>query len=224
LLGPNGLADARHFRAPSVFHEDRLAPGYRITTKAGSRLYDARQDHSPFDVVAWQGNYVPYAYDLAFFSPVGNARVDHIDPSIHTVVGAPLDEQGTASLDLVVFAPRWDATEGTFRPPYFHRNATTEINGIVRDVAASGSYFVPGVVFITPGMTPHGPGAANTRRAVSPPDEVANRPHRYSDGALWFQFETTLPFSLSRWAQDAPERVRGFSNVWGVHRSRFSPE
>jgi homogentisate 1,2-dioxygenase len=224
VFGPNGLADARHFRAPSAWHEDRLAPGYRITTKLSGLVYETEQDHSPFDVVAWQGNYVPYAYDLSLFSPGGNTRFDHVDPSIHTVIGAPLDEQGTAALDLVVFAPRWDASENTFRPPYFHRNLTTEINGIVREPVTRGTFFVPGVVFVTPGMTPHGPGAALARRTFAESDERANAPHRYSEAALWFQFETTLPFSLSRWAKDAPERVRSFSNVWGVHRSRFLPE
>ena len=29
-------------------------------------------------------------------------------------------------LDLIVFAPRWDVSRGTFRPPYFHRNPVSE--------------------------------------------------------------------------------------------------
>jgi len=223
VVGPNGLADPRHFRAPNAWHEDRLAPGYRITTKSGGVLYDARQDHSPFDVVAWQGNYAPYVYDLSRFSPLGNTRIDHADPSVHTVIGAPLDEDGTTSLDLVVFAPRWDPTEGTFRPPYFHRNVATEINGILRETVVPDSFFAPGVVFVTPGLTPHGPGASLERRTVTADPSIADRPHRYSDHALWFQFETTLPLSLSRWAADARERVPNFSGYWGVHRSRFRP-
>jgi homogentisate 1,2-dioxygenase len=111
VVGSNGLADARHFRAPTPFYEDRLAPGYRITAKYGGVLHEARQDHSPYDVAGWRGSYAPYAYDLSLFSPVGNTRVDHADPSVHTVLGAPLDEPGTATLDLVAFVPRWDPTE-----------------------------------------------------------------------------------------------------------------
>lgn len=221
VVGANGLAEARHFRAPVPFYEDRLAPGYRITAKYGGVLHEARQDHSPFDVAGWRGSYAPYAYDIALFSPVGNARIDHADPSIHTVVSAPLDEPGTATLDLVVFTPRWDPTEHTFRPPYFHRNGTTEINGIIREPVTRGTFFVPGAHFITPGMTPHGPGASLLRRTLAQPDELADKPHRYSDHALWFQFETTLPFSLSTWAKTAPERVQDFTNVWGTYRSRF---
>jgi homogentisate 1,2-dioxygenase len=220
LVGSNGLAEARDFRAPAPFYEDRLAPGYRITAKYGGVLHDAHQDYSPYDVAGWRGSYAPYAYDLSLFSPMGNTRIDHADPSIHTVIGAPLDEPGTATLDLVVFVPRWDPTEGTFRPPYFHRNGTTEINGIIRESATQGTFFLPGAHFVTPGMTPHGPGASLLRNTLAQPDEVADRPHRYSDHALWFQFETTLPLSLSRWAKTAPERVQDFTGVWGTYRSR----
>ena len=49
----------------------------------------AQQAHSPFDVVAWHGNYVPYMYDLSRFSPVNSVRVDHADPSIFTVLTCP---------------------------------------------------------------------------------------------------------------------------------------
>jgi homogentisate 1,2-dioxygenase len=101
-----GLADARHFQAPHAWFEDRLSPGYRVTLKSGSALYQARQDHSPYDVVAWYGNHVPFVYDLSDFSPVVNGRVDHIDPSIHTVLHAALDEPGASALDFVLFAPR----------------------------------------------------------------------------------------------------------------------
>jgi homogentisate 1,2-dioxygenase len=222
-IGSNGLAEARHFRTPSAWHEDRLAPGYRITAKFGGALYEARQDYSPFDVAGWHGNHCPYVYDLALFTPVGYTRIDHPDPSIHTVLSAPLDEQGVHSLDLVVFPPRWDSTEGTFRPPYFHRNATTEINGIVREVASPGSMFEPGCLFLTPSMTPHGPVAAGAERAFALDPETADRPHRYSESACWFQFETALPFSLTRVAREAPHRLRDWHSKWGVYRSHFDP-
>lgn len=223
-LGSNGLADPRHFRAPAAFHEDRLAPGYRIVAKMGGALYEARQDYSPFDVVAWHGNHCPYVYDLSLFTPAGYTRVDHPDPSIYTVLSAPLDEQGSNTLDLVVFPPRWDATEGTFRLPYFHRNATTEINGIVREVSSEHSMFVPGCTFVTPSLTPHGPVASALDRHIDQSPEHADRPHRYSDRSLWFQFETTLPLTLTPWAEKSPTRHTDWYSQWGVYRSRFTTE
>ena len=36
------------------------------------------QDHSPFDVVAWHGNYAPYKYDLAKFCTVNSVSYDHM--------------------------------------------------------------------------------------------------------------------------------------------------
>jgi homogentisate 1,2-dioxygenase len=221
-VGANGLTDPRHFRAPAAWHEDRLSPGYKVTARAGGELYQGTQDYSPFDVVAWHGNHCPYVYDLAMFSPSGNTRVDHGDPSIYTVLSAPLDETGAHALDLIVFPPRWDPTERTFRPPYFHRNATTELNGVIREPAAPGSPFEPGLTFLTPGMTPHGVLAPAAERALAATDEEADRPRRSSDAGLWFQFESALPFSLSAWAQRAPNRIAEWPLVWGAYRTHFN--
>ena len=35
------------------------------------------QPHSPFDVVAWHGNYYPYKYDLANFMTINAVAFDH---------------------------------------------------------------------------------------------------------------------------------------------------
>ena len=63
-----------------------------------SLCLQAQQAHSPFDVVAWHGNYVPYLYDLARFSPVNTVRIDHADPSIFTVLTAPSSVPGASWL------------------------------------------------------------------------------------------------------------------------------
>lgn len=220
-LGANSLADARHFRAPAAWHEDRMSLGYRVTFKLGGTLHQATQDHSPFDVVAWHGNLAPSVYDLGAFSPAGNTRVDHVDPSIHTVLSAPLDELGAHTLDLVVFTPRWDPTEHTFRPPYFHRNVTTELNGIIREAPAPGSPFVAGCAFVTPSFVPHGVTAASVRRQFTLPDDAADRPRRSDGHSLWFQLETALPFCPTPWAAAAPHRLGEWPYIWGAYRRRF---
>lgn len=56
--------------------------------------------HTPFDVVAWRGNYYPYKYDLSRFNTIGSTSFDHPDPSIYTVLCNP-------SADFVIFPPRW---------------------------------------------------------------------------------------------------------------------
>jgi homogentisate 1,2-dioxygenase len=52
------------------------------------------QTFSPFNVVAWHGNYVPFKYDLAKFCPVNSVSFDHPDPSIFTVLTVPSDTPG----------------------------------------------------------------------------------------------------------------------------------
>jgi len=217
-IGANGLADARHFRAPAPFYEDRLAPDFRVVAKLGGTLHQAGQDHSPFDVVAWHGNYAPVVYDLADFSPVANAGFDHGDPSVYTVVTAPLDEQGAHALDLVVFPARWEATTNTFRPPFFHRNAVVEINGIVSEPGANAhSPFQPGCVFITPPFTPHGVSGRAIERNRHQSDASADAPH-HVHGSLWFQLESALAPSLAH-----GEPLPDWPATWGSHRSYFEP-
>ncbi|MBX3269666.1 MAG: homogentisate 1,2-dioxygenase [Sandaracinaceae bacterium] len=222
VVGSNGTSDPRHFRAPRAWFEDRVVPGYRLTAKLGNALHDARLDHSPFDVVAWHGEHAPYVYELADFSPVGNTRFDHPDPSVHVVIGAPMDEAGADTLDFVFFPPRWDPTEHTFRPPFFHRNAVTELNGIIADPSLrAGGPFAPGVTFLTPSMTAHGVLARAVESQLRKPDAVADRPARIPDASAWFQLETMLPLSLTPWARAAAHRIGEWPHVWGAYRERF---
>ena len=52
-------------------------------------LVQAAQTFSPFNVVAWHGNYAPFKYDLARFCPLNTVAFDHADPSIFTVLTCP---------------------------------------------------------------------------------------------------------------------------------------
>jgi len=218
-VGANGLADARHFLAPHAWFEDRIAPGYRVTVKHGGSLYEKTQDHSAYDVVAWYGNHLPFVYDLMDFSPVMSGRFDHIDPSVHTVLHAGLDEPGVSALDFVFFAPRWDASEHTFPPPYFHRNVVTEINGIIADPSLDPSGpFAVGGTFLTPGSTPHGVRAPAVERALA----AGDTPTRTHEASRWFQFESALPLHLTSWARRA--RIADWTARWGSYRSHFVRE
>lgn len=58
--GANGLAAPRHFLVPQAWFEEGNHPGYCIIQKFGGELFTAKQDFSPFNVVSWHGNYVPY--------------------------------------------------------------------------------------------------------------------------------------------------------------------
>lgn len=75
--GANGLANPRDFLAPTAWFEDREVHGYTVAAKYQGHVFEAKQGHSPFDVVAWHGNYVPYKYDLAKFMVINAVAFDH---------------------------------------------------------------------------------------------------------------------------------------------------
>lgn len=75
-VGANGLANPRDFQTPVAWYEDREV-NYEIVCKYQGKLFMALQDHSPFNVVAWHGNYVPYKYDLDKFMTINSVSFDH---------------------------------------------------------------------------------------------------------------------------------------------------
>ena len=120
-IGSNGLANARDFQVPVANYQDD-ATEWKVISKFENKLFEVTQDHTPFDVVAWHGNYYPYKYDLGRFCTIGSVSFDHPDPSIYTVLTCQSPYAGTAIADFVIFPPRWLVQEDTFRPPWFHRN------------------------------------------------------------------------------------------------------
>ena len=42
-----------------AWYEDRQAD-FTVVSKYQGHLFSSKLDHSPFDVVAWHGNYAPY--------------------------------------------------------------------------------------------------------------------------------------------------------------------
>ena len=69
--GSNGLADPRHFQTPVACYEDKSCH-YLVMQKYEGELFSAAQSFSPFNVVAWHGNYTPYKYDLSKFCPMNS--------------------------------------------------------------------------------------------------------------------------------------------------------
>ncbi len=211
-VGANGLADARHFLAPVAWYEDRPEPT-TIIVKQGGDLYRIESPFSPFDVVAWHGNYAPYKYDLTKFTSMGSVSIDHADPSILTVLTCPMDTHGRNAIDVGVFQRRWDVTENTFRPPYFHRNSAIEFNAVLRSPATKGPW-QSGAFTYTPYLTPHGVSAQTVRNATATTDTTANRPQRLSERTIWLQFESTYSLRVMPWMFDHdardPEYTRGF--------------
>lgn len=208
-IGSNGLANPRDFSTPVAAFETAAGP-YELVQKFHGGLFATELDHSPFDVVAWHGNYAPYKYDLRRFNTIGTVSFDHPDPSIFTVLTSPTDTPGTANVDFVIFPPRWMVGEDTFRPPWFHRNVMSEFMGLVHGVYdAKAGGFVPGGASLHNCMSAHGPDVATTERAMS----AALAPHKI-EGTLAFMFETRLAIRTTARALATSARDLDYDACW----------
>jgi homogentisate 1,2-dioxygenase len=208
-IGANGLANPRDFLSLAAAFEDRDGR-YEVVAKFAGNLWAAEFDHSPFDVVAWHGNYAPYKYDLARFNALGTVSFDHPDPSIFTVLTAPTESAGTANCDFVIFPPRWLVAEHTFRPPWFHRNVMSEYMGLVHGVYdAKAGGFVPGGASLHNCMAAHGPDAATFAKASAA--ELV--PQKIAD-TLAFMFETCCIVRPTRFALETPSLQQNYDACW----------
>lgn len=67
-LGGHGLANPRDFLHPVAYIDENLHEDWSIVNKANG-LYNAiEQDHTPFDLVAWHGNVVPYKVRISYIA------------------------------------------------------------------------------------------------------------------------------------------------------------
>jgi homogentisate 1,2-dioxygenase len=218
-IGSNGLANPRDFLAPRAAYEQREG-AFELVAKFQGRLWRADIGHSPLDVVAWHGNYVPYKYDLRRFNTIGSISYDHPDPSIFLVLTSPTDTAGVGNLDFAIFPPRWLVAQHTFRPPWFHRNIASEFMGLVHGVYdAKAEGFVPGGCSLHNAMSGHGPDAATFEKAthadLSRPDVIVD--------TMAFMFETRLVLNPTRQALEARSRQVDYQHCWQGLIARFDP-
>lgn len=215
-IGANGLASPRDFLAPVAAFEDRDGD-FQLIGKFLGNLWAADIDHSPLDVVAWHGNYVPYKYDLATFNCINTVSFDHPDPSIYTVLTAPTAVPGTANVDFGIFPPRWLVAEHTFRPPWFHRNVMNEFMGLIHgeyDAKAEG--FLPGGASLHNCMSGHGPDTETFERASN----AELKPQRL-DNTLAFMFETQLVVCPTKFAMETKILQHEYFECWQGLKKHF---
>ena len=217
-IGSNGLANARDFLAPfAAFEDDEGA--YEIIKKSGGHFWRAPMAQSPFNVVAWHGNLAPVKYDTANFMTIGSISFDHPDPSIFTVLTSPSDTPGTANCDFVIFPPRWLVMEGTFRPPWYHRNFMSEFMGLVYgEYDAKPGGFKPGGASLHNCMVPHGPD----EEAFDKASHAELKPQKL-DNTLAFMFESRLRFIPTAWALQSPALDQDYADCWAGLKDQFKP-
>jgi len=211
-IGSQGLAQARDFLAPVAAFDDKGK--CEAVAKFLGGLWTTELAHSPLDVVAWHGDYAPYKYDLARFMTIGPITFDHADPSLFTVLTSPSGEPGVANCDFVIFPPRWQVAEDTFRPPWFHRNVMSELMGLVHGVYdARAEGFAPGGLSIHNCMSAHGPDLATFERAT----DAELKPHKIKD-TLAFMWESRYVWRPTKFAMGVHELQRDYDKVWDGFR------
>ena len=216
-IGTFGLANARDFEAPAAAFEDREG-SFTVKAKYGGGLWEAEFDHSPLDIVAWRGNYVPFRYNLYKFQCINTVTFDHPDPSIYCVLASPSTTPGTSNMEFGCFPPRWSVAEHTFRPPPFHRNVASEFLGLI-----SGQYigkadtFAPGSASLHNCMSGHGPDAEAYERGSS-----MNLEPQFLTNTMVFLFETQLPIRPTKWALETELLERDYYKHWQGLKKHFS--
>ena len=209
LMGANALANPRHFLYPKAAFETAAEP-VSLLCKYQHQLWVVENQHSPFNIVAWHGNYAPYCYDLALFNTLNTVSFDHPDPSIFTVLTSVSDTVGVANLDFVIFPPRWMVAQHTFRPPYFHRNIMSEFMGLIKgqyDAKASG--FEVGGFSIHNTMMAHGPDVQTYNQASQ-----AELKPKFYDNTLAFMFESQNPWLITDKALHHPKKQVNYTDCW----------
>ena len=217
-VGSDGFANDRDFLAPTAAYEDDDGD-FELVCKFMGRVYRAPLAHSPLDVVAWVGTSVPYKYDLARYMAIGTVSYDHPDPSIFTVLTSASDTPGIANVDFVIFPPRWMVAEGTFRPPWYHRNFMSEFMGLVHgQYDAKKAGFEPGGMSLHNGMVPHGPEAGVFDAASA----AELGPVKLED-TMAFMFESRYVIVPTAAALESPHLQLDYADCWNGLERRFDP-
>jgi homogentisate 1,2-dioxygenase len=202
--------------APVAAYEERDGD-FRVVAKFQGRLWEAKIDHSPLDIVAWHGSCTPYKYDLRLFNCINTVTYDHPDPSIFCVLAAPSAIPGTANIEFAVIPARWSVAMNTFRPPPFHRNVASEFVGLVQGTyIGKAEGFVPGCASLHNCMAGHGPDSEAFERGSTAEDA----PQYFAD-TLTVIFETQLVIKPTQFALETELLERDYYRHWQGLKSRF---
>ncbi|CAN9221987.1 unnamed protein product [Alternaria alternata] len=184
-IGSNCLANARDFQAPIADFDEDTETEWSILAKFAGHLYAAKQRHTPFD---------------------DPSRLTIQTRPIFTVLTAPTDRPGTAVADFVIFPPRWLVAEGTFRPPWYHRNTMSEFMGLIGGQydAKTGGGFQPAGASLHNVMSGHGPDAATHEKASN----VDLQPNKVGEGSMAFMFESCLMIGVTDWGLTKCQKIQ----------------
>lgn len=190
------MAYPRDFESP-VASFDIDSTEWEIVYKMAGQLHICKQKHTPFDIVAWHGNLVPYKYAIEKFVNVACVEKDQADPTIYCILTAKSKIPGVSISDFLAFTPRWSTTQNTFRPPYYHRNMSTEIMGLIYGQYGGSSHVLqPGGLSYEASYMPHGETYETWKSATTKQLE----PERIAEGTMAWMMHISVPVLLTQYA------------------------
>lgn len=157
----------RDFRKPEL--PGPVDEGIReVVVKRGEVFFGYAHQHSPLDVVGWDGTVYPFVFPILAFNPRVGAV--HLPPSVHATFAAP-------GVLICSFVPRpLDFGEGANPCPYPHSSPDMdEVLLYANDAFASRRGLGPGYLSHHPAGIPHGPhpGAYETAPGTARTEELA---------------------------------------------------
>jgi homogentisate 1,2-dioxygenase len=217
-FGSNGMAYPRDFETP-VASFDIDSSEWTITCKLGGKLHSYIQSHTPFDVVAWHGNLAPYKYAIEKFVNMANVEKDQADPTIYCVLTAKSKVPGVSISDFLAFTPRWVTTTATFRPPYYHRNMSAEVMGLIYGQYGGSSHVLePGGLSYEANYMPHGESYTTWKDATT----KDLKHERIAENTMAWMMHISVPLLLTEWAiKDNPSLHPSDSRQWGDVQGHF---
>ncbi len=149
----------RDIRPPSSLVTQKEKGEYRVVIKKHDQLHTYLYDHSPFDLVGWDGFLWPYAFSIHDFEPI-TGRI-HQPPPVH---------QTFAGHNFVIcsFVPRlFDYHPESIPAPYNHSNIDSdEVLFYAEGDFMSRKGISRGSFTLHPGGLPHGPHPGTVEKSI----------------------------------------------------------
>jgi homogentisate 1,2-dioxygenase len=131
---------------------------------------------------------------------MANLEFDQADPTIYCVLTARSIVPGVSLTDFLVFTPKTISTRNTFRPPYYHRNMSTEIMGLIYGTYGGSAHVLePGGLSYEASYMPHGETYETWQFATT--QELVST--RICEDTLAFMFHISVPLLLTEWAMNS---------------------
>lgn len=149
----------RDIRPPSELVTEKEKGEYLVKIKHDDMLHDYYYEHSPFDLVGWDGYLFPYALSIHDFEPI-TGRI-HQPPPVHQTFQA-------YGYVICSFVPRlFDYHPQAIPAPYNHSNIDSdEILYYVEGNFMSRKGIDRGSFTLHPGGLPHGPHPGTVEASI----------------------------------------------------------